>query len=47
MKVKVSEYFDDFKEFVKRKHTIGLGFRVMLSSLIPIDSLKDDDCIVL
>ncbi|CAD8171893.1 unnamed protein product [Paramecium pentaurelia] len=47
MKNKSLQYFDDFKEFLKKKHVIGLGFRVMLSSIIPIESLKDDDCIVL
>ncbi|CAD8062211.1 unnamed protein product [Paramecium primaurelia] len=47
MKAKTLQYYEDFKEFLKRKHVIGLGFRVMLSSIIPIESLKDDDCLVL
>ncbi|CAD8156781.1 unnamed protein product [Paramecium octaurelia] len=47
MKAKTLQYFDDFKEFLKRKHVIGLNFRVILTSIIPIESLKDDDCMVL
>ncbi|CAD8078632.1 unnamed protein product [Paramecium sonneborni] len=47
VKAKTLQYFDDFKEFLKKKYVIGLGFRVILSSFIPIESLKDDDCLVL
>ncbi|CAD8120490.1 unnamed protein product [Paramecium sonneborni] len=47
LKVKAFEYFDDFKQFIKKKYVIGLGFRVILSSILPIESIKNDDCIVL
>ncbi|CAD8197434.1 unnamed protein product [Paramecium pentaurelia] len=47
LKVKAFEYFDDFREFIKKKYIIGLGFRVILSSIFPIESIKNDDCRVL
>ena len=45
--MKAFEYFDDFREFIKKKYVIGLGFRVILSSIFPIESIKNDDCRVL
>ncbi|CAK59699.1 unnamed protein product (macronuclear) [Paramecium tetraurelia] len=47
LKVKAFEYFDDFREFIKKKYVIGLGFRVILSSIIPLESIKNNDCVVL
>ncbi|CAD8182846.1 unnamed protein product [Paramecium pentaurelia] len=47
LKVKAFEFFDDFKEFIKKKYIIGLGFRVILSQIVPLESIKNNDCVVL
>ncbi|CAD8094889.1 unnamed protein product [Paramecium primaurelia] len=46
MKNQVSKYFDQFCQYVKQKYKVKIGLRMIISSFLPFDCLKNDDGIV-